>query len=81
MSIVDGTTSRLHCGVHDFSTENPIEFERHLLEEAHYDSGYTPCAICGQRFDFTLEDKVSAFAVRKNMASHPECKAKLEAQN
>jgi hypothetical protein len=72
--IVDGTTATLHCGIHDFRTEDLGVWEQHLAQEkGHYDVGYTKCNLCGKTYHFTAEDKVPSIMVRKGLATHPEC--------
>jgi hypothetical protein len=75
--IVDGTTSTLHCGLHDFKTESIDEWHQHLVEEqGHYGVGHVICNLCGKPYHFTAEDKVPAVLATKGIAAHPECYSK-----
>ena len=73
MSIVDGTTSELRCGIHDFTTTNLDDWHKHLKGEGHYSVGSGNCAVCGEEYAFTLEDKVPTSQVMRGVIVHPEC--------
>jgi hypothetical protein len=76
-SAVDGTTTVLKCGIHEFETEDQEEFNQHMhKEDGHYEHGRTSCMICGQQYHFKAEDKtVQTKHVKRGIAMHPECKA------
>jgi hypothetical protein len=74
MSMIDGTTSELKCGIHDFVTTNLAEWHKHVKEPGHYSVGTGNCAVCGEEYAFTLEDKVPAAMVMRGLIIHPECR-------
>jgi hypothetical protein len=74
MSIIDGTTSELICGIHDYKTRNLKEWHEHVRGAGHYAVGSSNCPMCGEEYAYTEEDKVPAWAGIKALAIHPECR-------
>jgi hypothetical protein len=76
MSMIDGTTSELKCSIHEkeFVTTNLEEWHRHIRQPGHYAVGSANCAVCGEEYAFTVEDKVSAYQAIRGLVMHPECR-------
>ena len=74
MSIIDGTTSELKCGIHDFVTTNLDEWHKHLRAPGHFSIGTSNCAVCGEEYAYTEDDKIPAMMAIRGLAMHPECR-------
>lgn len=74
MSVIDGTTSELKCGIHNYMTTNLDEWHKHIKEPGHYGVGAGNCIVCGEEYAFTAEDKVPAWHAARGIVMHPECR-------
>lgn len=73
VSAVDGTTTELDCGIHNFKTKDLKAFNEHMHEAEHFDIGTAPCMICGKpRTEY--EYKIPSKHVKKGYVMHPQCK-------
>lgn len=77
-NIREGLTSQMNCGIHDFTTTDIKEWEKHIREPGHFATGFAPCALCGERFKLTKEDRIPAVLALKGLATHNECVGKAK---
>lgn len=59
------------CGVHDFTSADKAEIEKHVNTLPHTTSGRGPCNICGKVTDFSHTGKRS---MRVNPIICDDCK-------
>ena len=45
------------CYVHDFSTDEIEEWDKHLQDKEHEAVGTAPCNLCGLQTDFKFKGK------------------------
>jgi hypothetical protein len=65
VNIIEG--GAFYCGIHDFGTEDPEEFEQHRVRETHYEEGQAPCMGKHKIVTFTKEDKIRYQGVGKDL--------------
>lgn len=67
------------CGLHDFSTANPAEWDKHCAEVEHEYDLHTPCAnLCGNNIHVKPQQKLAIEAGRIPKALCKECQEKVK---
>lgn len=68
------------CGIHEFSTNDPIEYDKHCLEFEHeYDSHVECAGLCGEKLHIKPNMKLAPEAGRSPKGFVcPDCKVKIE---
>jgi len=57
-----GENATLKCSIHNFSTDDPLEFHAHTFAGGHTETGHKPCEMpgCGKTAHYTnkpLQDR------------------------
>jgi len=67
------------CGLHDFQTEKPDEWDKHCAEIEHEYDTHTPCAgKCGKKLHIQPKQKLSPEAMRSPQGQLcKECLSKM----
>jgi hypothetical protein len=73
VSAVDGSTTELDCGIHNFKTTDLAKFNEHIHESGHFDVGTAPCMICGKpKTEYEYKHKTQH--VKRGIVMHDDCK-------
>ncbi len=68
------------CGIHEFSTNDPAEYDKHCLEIEHeYDSHVDCAGLCGEKLHIKPNIKLAPEAGRSPQGYMcKECKKKVD---
>lgn len=68
------------CGIHEFSTNDPVEYDKHCLEIEHeYDSHVDCAGLCGERLHIKPNIKLAPEAGRSPQGYMcKECKKNVD---
>lgn len=67
------------CGIHDFSTADPVEWDKHCAEVEHEYDLHTDCAnLCGNKIHVKPKQKLAMEAGRIPKALCKECQEKVK---
>lgn len=64
-----------HCGNHNFSTNDFIEWQKHNQEESHTVNGSAPCNYCGTITQYSYTGKIER-PMPPSLCN--ECRQKIE---
>ena len=70
------------CGVHDFTTDDPEKFNKHMAGPGHYAAdGQIICFYCKELFQYKASDKIPSIRVINGTAMHPKCSKQFAKEN
>ena len=52
------TNNRFQCSKHQYSTNDQLEWKKHMVQEDHTQNGNAPCNYCGKQTRYSYTGKI-----------------------